>query len=242
MFRSLPADLSHETGIYILRDDLHLATPLQSSEIPVLNPNPLATIPGPPTTGVKLSLSVIRPYKISPQLYKLGALSSTRSELGTFSIKESEYESRNSREVGDDSGPRPLPGGGSGKAPAFGEGNSLLNPVGGKDGLKRRKPKNNIAKSNSSLIARVFPHEAMSKRLQENNPESFYVFANINRAFQWLDLSCTAFSKVTTADVLMRAHADVLIRQNTSSRYCSVKPTCCVMTSTCLPKAPTTSI
>ncbi len=50
---------------------------------------------------------------------------------------------------------------------AFGEGNTLLTPVSAKDAAKRRKPKNNMTKSNSSFISRVIVHEALSKRLQE---------------------------------------------------------------------------
>lgn len=64
----------------------------------------------------------------------------------------------------------------------------LLLPV-GKDALKRRKPKNNMAKSNSSFISRVITNEGLSKRLQEHPADGLFAFANINRAFQWLDLS-----------------------------------------------------
>jgi catabolite repression protein CreC len=65
----------------------------------------------------------------------------------------------------------------------------MLQPAGGKDAAKRRKPKNNIAKSNSSFISRVIVHEHLQKRLQEHPADGLFLFANINRAFQWLDLS-----------------------------------------------------
>lgn len=77
-----------------------------------------------------------------------------------------------------------------GSAPAFGEGNSMLLAT-GKDAGKRRKPKNNIAKSNSSFISRCIVHENLSKRLQDRPADGHFAFANINRAFQWLDLSST---------------------------------------------------
>jgi hypothetical protein len=77
----------------------------------------------------------------------------------------------------------------SSSAPAFGEGNSLLAPTSQKDVHKRRKPKNNMAKSNSSFISRVINHEALSKRLQDRPRDGLFAFANVNRAFQWLDLS-----------------------------------------------------
>lgn len=158
------------------------------SETPVANPNPLATVPVPPTTGVKLSLSTVNPRTITSQLYNLNTFGSTRSNLATFSIKESDRESRTSHESGSDGA----------KAPAFGEDNSLLSPTSNKEGLKRRKPKTNIVKSNSSLISRVVSHDSFNKRLQEHDPNGLFVFANINRAFQWLDMSSSTFSKVIT--------------------------------------------
>ncbi|MCJ1239498.1 hypothetical protein MMC14_007494 [Varicellaria rhodocarpa] len=197
-------------GTYILRDDLHLATPPpHPSEAPITNPNPLATIPVPPTAGVKLSLVIVGPRKFIPQLYKLGATNSERSNLATYSIKESEKESRASNETSsDDVPPQTFTNGGAGRPPAFGAGNTLLVGGGGKDGLKRRKPKTNMVKSNSSYISRVIPHEAMSKRLQERNPDGLFAFANINRAFQWLDLSTNVTYKAEhlTKILFTKAH------------------------------------
>lgn len=80
----------------------------------------------------------------------------------------------------------------AGSAPVFGEGNAALSTVNGKepkDPLKKRKPKNNIVKSNSSFVSRVIPHESLSKRLQDRSSHAMFAFANINRAFQWLDMS-----------------------------------------------------
>jgi hypothetical protein len=74
----------------------------------------------------------------------------------------------------------------------FGHANPALHVVNGKeskDSSKRRKPKNNMVKSSSTFISRVIPHEGLTKRLQEHSPEGLFAFANINRAFQWLDLS-----------------------------------------------------
>lgn len=72
-------------------------------------------------------------------------------------------------------------------AEKFGEGNSSLSAT-GKDAAKRKKPKNNIAKNNSSFVSRIIPHENIVKRLAERNSEDLFVFANINRAFNWLDM------------------------------------------------------
>ena len=74
-------------------------------------------------------------------------------------------------------------------APAFGEGNALLAPAATKDSSKRRKPKNNMAKTNSSFISRVIVHETLNKKLQDRPRDGIFAFANINQAFQWLDLS-----------------------------------------------------
>lgn len=75
----------------------------------------------------------------------------------------------------------------------------MLTPTVGKDGVKRKKPKTNIVKSNSSFISRVMPHETMTKHIHEYNPEGLFAFANINRAFQWLDLSSNYESKVSSS-------------------------------------------
>jgi catabolite repression protein CreC len=77
----------------------------------------------------------------------------------------------------------------SSSAPAFGEGNALLAPANTKDANKRRKPKNNMTKSNSSFISRVIAHETLNKKLQDRPAEGLFAFANINRAFQWIDLA-----------------------------------------------------
>ncbi len=61
---------------------------------------------------------------------------------------------------------------------------------GGKGGGgKHRKPKNSVTKSNSSFISRVIVHDGVTKRIQERPATGLFIFANINRAFQWLDMS-----------------------------------------------------
>lgn len=183
-------------GTYVLKEDLHLATPPpHPSEAPVVNPNPLATTPQPATAGTKLSLLSLSSRSSPPLLYKVGTNLSTRSNLNT-SIQEHPSEGRSSGDQlppSSDGGDTSVTGSARpalsiGSAPAFGEGNSLLSPS-GKDAGKRRKPKNNIAKSNSSFISRCIVHENLAKRLQDRPAEGYFAFANINRAFQWLDLA-----------------------------------------------------
>ncbi|KAL8941324.1 MAG: hypothetical protein Q9216_002309 [Gyalolechia sp. 2 TL-2023] len=181
-------------GVYVLQDDLHLATPpAHPSEHTTANPNPLATAPVRPFTGVKISLSRTNPRK-PPHMYKITNQASTRSNLATYSIKESEKESRSSHDTSSDGLAAQLANA-AGKTPIAAEDHAPLTPAPGKDGVKRKKPKTNIVKSNSSFISRVMPHEAMTKRIQEHNPEGLFAFASINRAFQWLDLSSNNESK-----------------------------------------------
>lgn len=198
-------------GTYILRDDLHLATPPpHPSEAPIHNPNPLATTISPPTAGTKLSLLILAPRQLSqPQLYRVDTTNSTRSQIPP-SIQESPHEGQS--QASDTASHTKINGvapPGAFHAPVFGEGNphlSVLNGKDSKDPLKRRKPKSNIIKSNSSFVSRVIPHEALSRRLQEHDPSGLYAFANINRALQWLDLSSPSKEEHMTKILFTKAH------------------------------------
>lgn len=159
--------------------------PPHPSEAPqsVQTTNPLASI-STPTAGTKLSLVVLTQRKSPALLYKIN----TARAGGTYRIEErAERFSDVSAETTaspstDDSGLGP-----QNRLPSFGEGNASLLIFAGKD--KRRKPKNSIQKSNSSYISRVILNESLSKWLQERNADGILAFANVNRAFEWLDLS-----------------------------------------------------
>jgi Ras family protein T1 len=90
--------------------------------------------------------------------------------------------------------------------PGFGQGNVALAATSNKEPLKRRKPKNNIIKSNSSFVSRVIPHDGLAKRLAERDPGGVFAFANINRAYQWLDLSSAAKSEPLAKILFTKAH------------------------------------
>ena len=190
--------LSVGEGTYVLQDNLHLATPPpHPQDAPVASSNPLATTPAPPKAGIKLSMCILSPRKPSPQLYKLDTSTSTKSTLGTYSIKEKEKESSSSYEsTSDGLEPPSSSTPATARTPIFGEDNALLTGSTGKDVLKRKKPKTNLVKSNSQFISRVIPHDQLSKRLQEHSPEGIFLFANIDRAYQWLDLSSPSPAKV----------------------------------------------
>lgn len=156
------------TGTYTLKDDLLLATPPpHPSEAPIINPNPLATEPSPPTAGVKLSLVSLDPRRKPPTFLKSGIT-----------------------------------------APPFGDGNAALAAPAGpaKDANKRRKPKNNIIKSSSSFVSRVITNETSAKRLNDRDPTGVFAFANINRAFQWLDLHSAQKEEHLTKVLFTKAH------------------------------------
>lgn len=188
--------LTCSKGTYTLKEDLLLATPPpHPSEAPVLNPNPLATTPQPATAGTKVSILSLSSRSAPSLLY---TLNSSGSRAIQTSIQEHPSENGDYGDLGTGSdggrgtslsdtatGPLSL-----GSAPAFGEGNVMLSATISRDNLsKKRKPKNNIAKSNSSFISRVIVHEGFPKRLSDRPADGLFAFANVNRAFQWLDMS-----------------------------------------------------
>lgn len=174
--------------------------PPHPSEIPNANPNPLATIPQPATSGCKATL-VALDVRHAPRFF-LGSSNTTISLNGApESIQEHPNESRYSNELGalssdegrgtstSDAPPTTVTLGSS--TPAFGEGNALLTPgvPNAKDANKKRKPKNNMTKSNSSFISRVIGNDASHKKLQDRSTDGMFAFANVSRSFQWLDLA-----------------------------------------------------
>ncbi|KAM0723962.1 hypothetical protein Q7P37_000953 [Cladosporium fusiforme] len=196
-------------GTYVLRDDMHLATPPpHPSDAPQPNNNPLATTIGPPTAGTKLSTVVFAPKK-PPQSQGLFRTITAQSARSNFQSIQEESQGPKS-----DAGSS-INGHGSttysGSRATFGDGNPALAPVAvkGKKKDERSKPKNNIVKSNSSFVSRVIPHESMTKRLGEHPPDGIFAFANVNRAFMWLDLSSPSELKTEnmTKVLFTKAHA-----------------------------------
>ncbi|KAL9070958.1 MAG: hypothetical protein Q9157_005635 [Trypethelium eluteriae] len=197
------------TGTYILRDDLHLATPPpHPSEAPVVSNNPLATVPQPPTVGTRLSPIILSPRPYSRhRLYRTTTANSARSIPP--SRKEDAQTQSSDGKLGSHANGTALSS--QYHAPSFGEGNPSLTVVNGKeskDPSKRRKPKTNIIKSSSSFVSRVITSEALQKRLQEHPADGLFVFANVNRAFEWLDFSSsTQKSDHLTKILFTKAHA-----------------------------------
>lgn len=188
----LPIRANFVSGTYTLREDLYLATPPpHPSEAPIVNTNPLATTPAPASAGTKLSILLPKHRNSSLQPIKNPSASGSRGVDGTESRASGETEGL---EDGSDAG---VTGSGSGTSRSvdglarpterFGAGNTAL-AASMKD-AKKKKPKNNFSKNNSSFISRIIPHENLASRLAKRSTDEMFVFANINRAFNWLDLS-----------------------------------------------------
>ncbi|KAH8666722.1 WD40-repeat-containing domain protein [Xylariales sp. PMI_506] len=195
-------------GTYVLKEDLHLATPPpHPSEAPIVNPNPLATNPQPATQGTRVSLISLGVRAPPPAFYRLpSALSPSIAEHpneGRPSNDAKLSSDGEGRTTSVSDGPTSFT---AVSAPAFGEGNAMLAPEKTKDANKRRKPKNNMTKSNSSFISRVILNENLSKRLQDRPSDGLFAFANINRAFQWIDLSSPSKADYLTKILFTKAH------------------------------------
>ncbi|PNS14229.1 hypothetical protein CAC42_6742 [Sphaceloma murrayae] len=198
-------------GTYKLRDEIHLATPPpHPSDIPAPNNNPLATTVDLPKTGTKLSLAIVAPRRRpSHALYRLATANSARSAVPP-SISEEEPKSPGSDEESNFKSNGTDHSLTSSATPVFGNDNPALTIANGeksKDANKKKKPKNNIVKSNSSFVSRVIPHEALQKRVTDRNPEGIFAFANINRAVQWLDLSSETKVENLTKILFTKANA-----------------------------------
>ncbi|KAK7207948.1 WD40-repeat-containing domain protein [Myxozyma melibiosi] len=212
-------------GQYTLREDIHLATPPpHPSEVPIINPNPLSTAPVPVTAGVKLSLCSIKYRSDSnPGMYPTTtnqlSIAETRSSVGSdFDDNASDRFSTGgmSRFSGAMSSSLAsqsqfgsyMESDSSANANALSAvlANAVASPSSSKDG-KKRKPKNNMAKSNSSFVSRITPHEHLAKRLSERQSEDLYFFANINRSFNWMDFAAPKYKHEPLSKVLFtKAH------------------------------------
>ncbi|EPQ65997.1 BgtA-21101 [Blumeria graminis f. sp. tritici] len=196
-------------GTYALKEDLLLAMPLPCpSEVSHLNSNPLSTNPQPETSGTKVSLLSISSLRMvsQPTTEIFGNLESLE-EKGENQNRVKKYVQNNSGNI---QRRRISPTGsvkfsqGVGSSPTSEE-NTILTTI-GRDQGKKKKPKNNIMKSNSSFISRCVVDENLNKRLQERKSDGYYAFANIDRAFQWLDLSSPQKAEYLTKILFTKGH------------------------------------
>jgi WD40 repeat protein len=193
-------------GTYVLKDNLHLATPPpHPSDAPQPNNNPLATTMGPPQSGTKLSMVTFARKPPPQNLFRVTSAQSGRSNLPQKIEEETQSPKSDAGSTVNGFGSAEYYGQNS----WFGDDNPALNvaPAKSRKGEGRVKPKNNIIKSNSSYVSRVIPHEALQRRLNERSPEGLMAFANVNRAFTWLDLSSDIKTENMTKVLFTKAHA-----------------------------------
>ncbi|KAK6354810.1 hypothetical protein TWF696_003942 [Orbilia brochopaga] len=201
-------------GQYTLREEIHLATPPpHPSETPITSPNPLAIQPAPPSAGTRISTIIIKTVpgtNRTSQIYRNTVLAQNGEAEAEHASepRTSESTEEDSTDGGSKSGTDTA--GASTVATStthlmndkFGGENAVLTHAPTKDN-KKRKPKNNIQKSNSSFVSRVIMHEALTKKLQESGAsEDLFVFANINRAYHWLNLSAKQNKQESLSKVL----------------------------------------
>ncbi|PUU82422.1 catabolite repression protein creC [Tuber borchii] len=195
-------------GTYILKEDIFLATPPpHPSESPITTLNPLSTAPQPTVAGTKLSLVAIKSKDApSPVYHSPGMSQSKESQSGLDPRTSADTDSRSSlAKTGSGSNTSRNGDGVNVATEKFGGGNASLS-ASSKDAARRKKPKNNIAKNNSTFVSRIISHENLAKRLAERNSEDLFVFANINRAFNWLDLGSSIKQEPLSKILFTKAH------------------------------------
>lgn len=142
------------------------------------NPNVLDPKLKPPEAGTKLSIAVVSPRRPPSKLRRVTVTANGAAVPPSIS--------EHPQEISVTEG---LNGFAHNVRSRYGENNPALAQPQTKDQLKRRKPKNNVAKSNSSFLSRAIIHENLAKKMQERNPDGAFAVANINRAVLFLDLS-----------------------------------------------------
>ncbi|KAL5614451.1 hypothetical protein BROUX41_004556 [Berkeleyomyces rouxiae] len=200
-------------GTYVLSEEIRLAVPPpHPSEVVPPNPNPLATTKKPLTSGTRISLVSFDDSAGPSNFYK--SSSATTSSLDRQSTSTQENVADNSQTLNeaigtlniDDDNDNSLSDAIPPAAPVFGEGNAFLVPASNTKDNKRKKPKTNLTKSNSSFISRAVCHDMFSRRVAEHATDGIYAFLNCNRSVQWLDLSSPTRAEYLTKILLTKAH------------------------------------
>lgn len=221
-----------------MKEDIFLATPPpHPSESPIAILNPLSTAPQPTVAGTKLSLVAIKSKDApSPVYHSPGMSQSKESQSGLDPRTSADTDSHSSLvKTGSGSNTSRNGDGVNVATEKFGGGNASLS-ASSKDAARRKKPKNNIAKNNSTFVSRIIPHETLAKRLAERNSEDLFVFANINRAFNWLDMGSSIKVQIYRCQQFMCKNEELnilyLCSKSLSRRFYSQKRTHFAMMST----------
>lgn len=174
------------TGSYTSRDALFLAAIAQQPNFPVAqNTNVLDTAPRPSTAGVRMSGF--------PQC----AVKSTTAVSDEWPSATSHGTSADTAQ----SPKSPMANGsarfrnlatGNLKAYVGGAASMPQSQTSAKDGtepVKKKKPKTNLLKSNSSFISKVMTHDALLKNLDKMDVKNGTAFMNNSRGILWYDFS-----------------------------------------------------
>ncbi|KAL1920333.1 uncharacterized protein VTP21DRAFT_1479 [Calcarisporiella thermophila] len=136
------------------------------------------------THGTHLSLVNIK--------YKDTAPNDTRQSSGESLVSMSTEQVAAGESEGDDdqphtstatSAPKPIPESG-GSSSGRNEDSSFFSFGSG----RRKKPKNNITKTNSSFVSRIDTHPSLARILASKTNENTYLFYNLSKSFYWADL------------------------------------------------------
>ncbi|KAF9928290.1 hypothetical protein FBU30_002512 [Linnemannia zychae] len=169
---------------------------------------PQATTPGPPPLKDSSSSRHSDPYaQYGPPPSLPHQHSQERSSSFKSLSRANSYYSQDENSV-------------SGQSSAAGSSASFSSLFG-----KRKKPKNNIAKTNSTFVAKITTNENLAKILANRMNEDVYLFWNTGRTFTWSDLNqkpneplshitfTKAFPTSHDVNILTRScdHLDVII-------------------------------
>ncbi|TGZ78223.1 WD40 repeat-like protein [Ascodesmis nigricans] len=186
-------------GVYTLRESIQLATPPPHPSEPLHTNNSALTAAAPPQSpGTRLSLVQIKTRTPSPVAL------TTRGGVDDAGSRTSADTDENSSSGG---GVIPRNNNNNNGDLVFGAGNASLSSASGK-GAKQgnKKARGNLAKSNSTFVSRIAVCDGLQKRLGERDQEELMVFANINRAFNWLDMGSAAKQEPLSRILFTRAH------------------------------------
>lgn len=198
------------SGTYTLREEIYLATPPPHPlETPVVNNNPLATTSLPATAGTKLS--VLSLWSKHPPLHSLkSTVSGAKGHEGNGPRVSEEMEGLEDGSdadvgiAGSEIGISRSIDGLVRPTEKFGAGNAAL--MASMKDAKKKKPKHNISKNTSSFISRIIFPEPVSTRLAKRSADEKFAFANVNRAFNWLDLAHQKKVTVFVSNNVVKAH------------------------------------
>jgi hypothetical protein len=84
---------------------------------------------------------------------------------------------------------------------------------------RRKKSKNNIAKTNSSLVTKIVAHQHLAKILASKQNDETYVFYNVGKSFIWSDLHNPTVNFIDTILYLINTNKLFLYFRKLSHKF-----------------------